>query len=104
VHNESVFKLAQLSDLIFELVSSETLVIEHFALLASIVAEVSMTEVCEANDCEEQNQVRVVELALVLKWIITKLVAVGFVVNSWLVFQVMGTCIPGPVMDIAARN
>ena len=74
---------------IFNLESSKSLMIEHLACLASVEFEVGMTEVNNADTCNEQQQPRVVTLALGLERIIAEFVPVWFVMNVVLLFEGM---------------
>ena len=90
-----------LSNLVFELESHESLMVENFARLSSVEAEMSMAEVHEGDNAGKQNHPRVVSLALLFEGIISQLVTIGLVVNFGILLK--GHCegITGEVVSVA---
>ena len=72
---------SNLADLILDLEGSESLVVEYLANLSAIESEVSMAEVSECDNANEENHPRVVSLALLFEGIITELVAERLIMN-----------------------
>ena len=87
------FSLTSGFDLILDLKRSKSLVIEHLSHLSLIKSEVSPSEVSETYDGNKDHQSWVVSISMWVKWIITKLVSVRFIVNTSLLFKVMATWI-----------
>ena len=63
--------------------------VQHFTSFASVEFEVGMRESDERNTCYENQEVRIVTLALRFERIVTKLVAVRFVVHVMFLFECM---------------
>jgi hypothetical protein len=99
-----VLDLTKLSDFVFDLICSESLMIEDLTHFAAVEPEVSVAEVDEADDSEEKQQVRVVKLALVFERIIAEFVAVWFVMHVWLVLPVVATGVAAEDVDVAIES
>ena len=63
--------------------------VQHFANFASVKFKVSMRESDESDACNENQEIRIVTLTLRFKRIITKLVAIRFVVHVVFFFESM---------------
>ena len=63
--------------------------VQHFAHFASVKFKVSMRESDESDACNENQEIRIVTLTLRFKRIITKLVAIRFVVHVVFFFESM---------------
>jgi len=61
-------------------------VVEHLSSLALVETEMAMRKVHKGVDAAEKNEVGIIGLALGLKRIVSKLVAIGLVVNVVLFF------------------
>ena len=77
--------------------------VEHLSDLPTVEPEVCIAEMREADDCEEQDKKRVVELALCFEGVVSQLVAERFIVHIRFVFPVMATSITAEDVDMAVR-
>lgn len=77
--------------------------VEHLSDLPTVEPEVCIAEMREADDCEEQDKKRVVELALCFEGVVSQLVAERFIVDIGFVFPVMATSITAEDVDMAVR-
>jgi hypothetical protein len=78
--------------------------VKHLTDLPTVEPEMCMAEMRKSDDCKEQNQIRVVQLALGFEGVVSQLVAVRLIVNVGFVFPVMTTRIAAEDMDVAART
>jgi hypothetical protein len=78
-------------------------VVKYLPNLASIEAEMCVAEVGETNDREKQDQVRVVQLTLVLEGVVSQLVAVRNVMDVRFVFPVVAACVAAEDVDVAVQ-
>ena len=79
--------LAAGTDLIFDLQSGQTLMVEDLTDVAPVEVEVSVAEVHKGNASDEKEEPGVISLALRLKGIVTELVTVGQVVHVGFLFE-----------------
>lgn len=75
--------------------------IKHFSQLTAVKSKVSVTKVSETCDCEKQDQIGIVKLALVLKRVVSQLISVGFIMNVWLIIPVVSTSIAAEKVNVA---
>ena len=78
--------LSSLADLVLNLKSSETLMVEDLTDVAFVEVEVSVRKVDKADDGDKDQHPRVVTTALGIERIITELITVGQVMNVVLFF------------------
>lgn len=98
-----MLKLTKLSDFVLQLVCRESLVVKHLANLSSVEAEVGVAKVGEDDNRKEQDQVRVVQLALVFEGVVSQLVAVRNVVNVGFIFPIVASRVAAEDVDVAAQ-
>ena len=78
--------------------------VKHLTDLPAVEPEMCMAKMRKSNNCKEQNQIRVVKLALGFKGVVSQLVAVRLIVDVGFVFPVMSTRVAAEDMDMAART
>ena len=89
----SQLRLATSTDLIFELQSSQTLMVENLTDMAPVEVEMSVGEVNESNACNEENQQGVVARSACIERIVTQLVTVWQIVDVMLFLPGVATCV-----------
>ena len=89
--------LAHGLDLVLDLESCQSLMVQDLADLSAVELEVRVSEVSESNTTNEKEQVRVITLALGLKWIIAQFITIWQIVN--VVFF-----LPGVTMRVRCEN
>ena len=89
---------SDLANLVLNLESSESLVVEDLASLPAIESEVSMAEVSEYNNACKEEHPWVVSLALLFEGIISQLVTIRLIVNLRVLLKGHGVCIAGEGM------
>ena len=83
------FSLALGLDLIFELESGQTLVVEDFTDFALVEAEVTVGHMAESHNANEDQHPGVVAMAVALKRIVTDLVAVRLVMQVVFLLEIV---------------
>lgn len=73
-------------DLVLKLERCQSLVVKNLTDLSAVELEVRMSEMAERNTSDEEQHIRVITLTLRFERIISKLVAVRFIVNVILLF------------------
>ena len=72
--------------------------IEDLTSLSTIEAEMSVAEVNEGDNANENEQPGIVSLSLLLEGIVTKLVAVGLIMDLGVLFESLSQSITGEHM------
>jgi len=78
-------------------------VVQHLARLALVELEVTVTEVDEPHACHEDEQPRVVRLAIGLERVVAQLVAIGFVVHVVFLFERVAVRVGREDVRVAAK-
>ena len=78
--------------------------VKHLAELPAIESKVSVREVAETHDSEEQQQIWVVKLTLRFEGVISELIAVGLIVDIGLVIPVVATRVAAEDVDMANQS
>ena len=101
---DSSLSLAAGTDLIFDLQSGQTLMVEDLTDVAPVEVEVSVAEVHKGDASDEKEEPRVISLALRLKGIVTELVTVGQVMHVVLFLPSVSASIGREVVSMATQN
>ena len=64
--------------------------IEHFANLSAVEAEVCVAEVNKGDNTSEQEHPRIVSLALLLEGIVSQLITIGLIVHFGILLEGLG--------------
>lgn len=97
-------RLAILLDFVFQLEVGQALVVEHFADLAAVELEVRVHEVAETDQTHEDEQVRVVALALGLERIVRNLVTIRQIMDVVLFVPLVPVRVTGEDLVMAINN
>lgn len=97
-------RLAILLDFVFQLEVGQALVVEHFADLAAVELEVRVHEVAETDQTHEDEQVRVVALALGLERIVRNLVTIRQIMDVVLLVPLVAVRVTGEDLVMAINN
>ena len=88
--NKSLFSSSQFLDFIFDLESSQSLVIEYLTELSVVKSEVESNGCREGHNTCEDHKVRIVSVTMSIKRIITNLITIWFIVSVGLVNNKIG--------------
>ena len=96
--------LATSADLVFDLQVGQSLMVEYLADVPPMEVEMSVTEVDESDDGDEDEQVGVFALAFSHERIFTRFVTVRHIVDIVLLFEGMRTGIAREVVHMAVKS
>ena len=96
--------LATSADLVFDLQVGQSLMVEYLADVPPMEVEMSVTEVDESDDGDEEEQVGVLALAFSHERIFTRLVTVRHIVDIVLLFEGVRAGIAREVVHMAVKS